>query len=147
MVTPRWWDATPKALALSKQDSSSTPGRSAPPRVPTRGGTAVCALAHASLLDAAHINPDADPDGIAAVRKGLALCKIRHAEYDADILGISPDLVVDVRADILAEVDGPMLRHGLQELHGSRLHVIPRSPGNRPDRDLLDARWCRYRAS
>ncbi|MGF1648697.1 MAG: hypothetical protein ACFCVF_17505, partial [Kineosporiaceae bacterium] len=51
-----------------------------------------------------------------------------------------------VCASILAEVDGPMLRHGLQELHGSRLRVIPRSIGNRPDRDLLDARWHRYRA-
>jgi putative restriction endonuclease len=108
---------------------------------------AVCALAHAPLLDAAHIAPDADPDGIAAVRNGLALCKIHHAAYDADILGISPDLVVDIRADVLAEIDGPMLRHGLQELHGSRLRIVPRSAGDRPDRDLLDSRWRRYRAS
>jgi putative restriction endonuclease len=107
---------------------------------------AVCALAHAPLLDAAHIAPDADPDGIAAVRNGLALCKIHHAAYDADILGISPDLVVDIRADVLTEIDGPMLRHGLQELHGSRLRVVPRSAGDRPDRDLLDTRWRRYRA-
>ena len=36
----------------------------------------------------------------------LSLCKIHHAAYDKNILGISPDYQVKVRIDILDEVDG-----------------------------------------
>ncbi len=111
------------------------------------GRCAVCSLGHAPLLDAAHIAPDADEAGIAAVRNGLALCKIHHAAYDADLLGISPDLLVDVATAIREDTDGPMLRHGLQELHGQRLRVVPRSRSERPDLELLDRRWQRYQAA
>lgn len=79
---------------------------------------AVCALGHASLLDAAHIVPDHEYGGIAAVRNGLALCKIHHAAFDNFVLGIRPDLVVEIRADLLVEIDGPMLEHGLKGRHG-----------------------------
>ena len=71
---------------------------------------AVCALGHGQLLDAAHIVPDRDERGIASVRNGMALCKIHHAALDAHILGIRPDHVVEIRADLLHEVDGPMLK-------------------------------------
>ncbi len=66
----------------------------------------VCRLPHLPLLDAAHVVPDSDPDGLPVVPNGLAMWKIHHAAYDADIIGIRPDLTVDVRADILAEIDG-----------------------------------------
>lgn len=106
----------------------------------------VCSLGHAKLLDAAHIIPDADEDSSTSVRNGLALCKIHHAAYDSNIMGISPDLTVGIRPDILDEVDGPMLRHGLQELDGSPLRVVPRSRQERPDPALLDVRWTQFRA-
>jgi putative restriction endonuclease len=107
----------------------------------------VCSLRHAPLLDAAHIVADADPLGVASVRNGLALCKIHHAAFDADILGISPDRLVAIRSDLLLEVDGPMLRHGLQEHHGQRLRVIPPARTERPDRDLLARRFARFQAA
>jgi hypothetical protein len=31
-------------------------------------------------------------------------------------LGIRPDLVVEVRRDVLEETDGPMLKYGLQRI-------------------------------
>ncbi len=101
----------------------------------------VCSLHHPPLLDAAHIIPDGHELGTAVVPNGLSLCKIHHAAYDADILGISPDLVVSVRRDVLEEVDGPMLRHGLQEMHGQRLREIPSTRAARPDRERLAARY------
>jgi putative restriction endonuclease len=52
--------------------------------------------------------------------------QIHHAGYDQKILGIRPDLYVEVRQDILTEIDGPMLQHGLQEIAGMRVPV-PRS--------------------
>ena len=51
------------------------------------------------------------------VRNGLALCKIHHAAYDHNIIGINADYNIEVREDVLAEIDGPMLKHGLQEFN------------------------------
>jgi putative restriction endonuclease len=39
---------------------------------------AVCALAHRELLDAAHIGPDFEDDGLPVVSNGLSLCKIHR---------------------------------------------------------------------
>lgn len=75
----------------------------------------------------------------------MALCKVHHAAFDRNILGIRPDLIVQIREDILAEVDGPMLRHGLQEIHGQSLSVLPRRSSDQPDRQLLEERWNQFR--
>jgi putative restriction endonuclease len=108
---------------------------------------AVCNLAHSGLLDAAHIIPDRDERGIAAVVNGLAMCKIHHAAFDGNLLGISPDCVVHIRHDLLIEADGPMLKHGLQELHGKRLMKVPRHRGDRPRRDLLEQKFEEFKGA
>lgn len=108
---------------------------------------AVCNLAHPQLLDAAHIVPDRDDLGIAAVVNGISLCKIHHAAFDSHFLGIRPDHVVEIRRDLLEEVDGPMLRHGLQDLHGSKLMTTPRDPAQLPRQDLLENAFERFRAA
>ena len=107
---------------------------------------AICRLRHLDLLDAAHILPDRDPRGIAAVTNGLGLCKIHHSAYDVNILGIDPDARVHIRADILQEIDGPMLKHGLQELHHVRLQ-LPKATDLRPNRDFLAERFARFEAA
>ncbi len=106
---------------------------------------ALCRLRHPELLDAAHILPDGHPLGEPVVPNGLALCKLHHAAFDRNILGVRPDLVIEVRRDILQEVDGPMLRHGLQDLNGSRLLVLPRQAIQQPSRDNLEARYELFR--
>lgn len=105
---------------------------------------AICRLRHTELLEAAHILPDGHPRGEPVVANGLALCKLHHAAFDRHILGIRPDLVVEIRADILAEVDGPMLRYGLQEMQGSRLHA-PRTLDLRPRAEFLAERYDLFR--
>ncbi len=107
---------------------------------------AVCRLRHANLLDAAHILPDGHPDGAPIVSNGLALCKIHHAAYDANIVGIRPDLVVEVSEPVLHEVDGPMLQYGLQATHGTRL-VVPNRPADQPKREFLEARYEEFRTA
>ncbi len=102
----------------------------------------VCRLGHPELLDAAHIVAHAD-GGKAVVPNGLSMCKIHHAAFDADILGVRPDLVVEIRDDILHEIDGPMLRYGLQEMHGSRL-LVPRKPELQPDPGYLGRRYSAF---
>jgi putative restriction endonuclease len=103
---------------------------------------AICRLKHADLLDAAHILSDAE-GGQPVVPNGLSLCKIHHAAFDRGILGVRRDYVVEVRPDVLLEVDGPMLRHGLQDVHGWNLE-LPRRPAERPDQDLLEQRWRQF---
>ncbi len=61
-----------------------------------------------------HILPDGHPKGEPIVPNGLAHCKLHHAAFDRHFLGIRPDLIIEVRRDIMDEADGPMLRYGLQ---------------------------------
>lgn len=106
---------------------------------------ALCRLRHAELLEAAHITPDSDIAGEPVVSNGVALCTLHHAAFDRNILGIRPDLIVEIRLDILEEVDGPMLRHGLQEMHGVKLHV-PRRAEHQPNPESLAQRYEKFRA-
>lgn len=105
---------------------------------------AVCRLAHSGLLDAAHILPDGHPRGEPWVSNGLSLCKIHHAAYDQNILGIDGTLKIKIREDILLEKDGPMLRHGLQELDGTRLLVVPKTQALRPREEFLEERYREF---
>ncbi|WP_208798866.1 HNH endonuclease [Microbispora triticiradicis] len=105
---------------------------------------AICHLRHVQLLDAAHILRDSHPQGIPAVSNGLSLCKIHHAAYDKNVLGIRPDHVIEVRRDILEEIDGPMLRHGLQEMNGLSM-TLPRSRRDWPDPQALEERYGEFR--
>ena len=104
---------------------------------------AICRLRRDELLEAAHILPDADPLGVPAVPNGLALCHLHHSAFDAHLIGIRPDYVVEVRKDVLKEKDGPMLIHGLQGFHGVSLYVPDRA-ASRPDRRLLDERFTEF---
>lgn len=106
----------------------------------------VCTLRHGELLDAAHIIPDGDPLGQPVVENGLSLCKIHHAAYDADLLGVDPDARVHINRELLHEQDGPMLRHGLQEMNGRRL-LLPTSARQRPDPERLAVRFERFCAA
>lgn len=109
------------------------------------GRCAVCNLGHAELLDAAHIIGDGKPLGQPIIPNGLAMCKIHHAAFDSRILGIRPnDLTLHIRQDILDEVDGPMLRHGLQDMHGAGLMKLPRSRAAHPDEKRLAARYAEF---
>ncbi len=107
---------------------------------------AICALRIGQLLEAAHITPDAEETGRPIVSNGLCLCNIHHVAYDRNLLGIRPDAVVEINRDLLEDVDGPMLRHGLQEMHGRAL-IVPSRRVERPDPERLAARYDQFKAS
>ena len=106
----------------------------------------VCTLKHGKLLDAAHIVGDDKPHGLPLVENGLSLCKIHHAAYDANLLGISPDYIVRINGELMNEVDGPMLLHGLQEMDG-RLLTLPKRRADRPSKDRLAERFEEFSAA
>jgi putative restriction endonuclease len=103
----------------------------------------ICSLRHVSMLDAAHIVPDSEPEGEPIVSNGLSLCKLHHAGYDRMLFGVRPDYSVEVRRDVLKEKDGPMLKHGLQEIHNSMIQV-PKNNHLRPDPHRLEYRYSEF---
>lgn len=104
---------------------------------------AFCRLRHEELLDAAHIIADSDPLGEPVVNNGLSLCKIHHAAFDRHFIGVTPDYTIVVRDDLLREEDGPILRHGIQELHNRKL-ILPKRLIEYPNRDLLALRFEQF---
>jgi putative restriction endonuclease len=104
---------------------------------------AICALRERALVQAAHIVPDPEPEGIAAVVNGMALCAIHHLAFDRNLLGVDPDGVIHIASRLLHETDGPMLRTGLQGFHGERI-TLPRRPDDRPDPVRLETRFDRF---
>ena len=100
----------------------------------------ICRIRHLPLLDAAHITPDGAAHGAPEIPNGLALCKIHHAAFDAHLLGVSPDYRVNIKTALLTEIDGPMLQHGLKEMHNTIIS-IPRRSTEWPNRDRLAERF------
>ncbi len=111
-----------------------------------RSQCSLCRLRHDELLDAAHIIPDSSPEGEPHVSNGISLCKLHHAAFDSFIIGVAPDYTVHVRLDVLKETDGPILKYGLQQMHGSRL-FLPQSEKQWPNRDALEWRFERFKAA
>jgi putative restriction endonuclease len=105
----------------------------------------ICRLKETRLLDAAHIVSDADEAGEPTVTNGLSLCSIHHRAFGEDLVGVSPDYVVEVHPRLRDEEDGPMLAL-LQGAHGESI-LVPRRTALRPDRELLAQRFERFRAT
>ncbi len=108
-----------------------------------RNQCTLCKLKHQELLDAAHIIPDSDEYGLPIVQNGLSLCKIHHAAFDKNIIGITPDYTIKIREDILEETDGPMLKHGLQSLEKQKI-ILPKNQLDWPDKERLDIRYQQF---
>ncbi len=104
---------------------------------------AFCRLRHSELLDAAHIIPDSDELGAPEITNGLSLCKIHHAAFDSNFIGVSPDFKIIVREDIRWERDGPMLKYGIQQLHDKRI-ILPRNRKLWPDQARLETRFKKF---
>jgi putative restriction endonuclease len=111
-----------------------------------RGRCAICSLRERALVQAAHIVPDVEPEGIAAVVNGLALCAIHHLAFDRNLLGIDPTGVVHIAERLLHEIDGPMLKTGLQGFHGAAI-ALPRRPDEHPDPARLESRFELFRVA
>ena len=89
---------------------------------------AICALRERALVHAAHVVPDVDPE---------------HRRRRRNLLGIDPRGVLHIADRLLREVDGPMLRTGLQGFHGEAI-AVPRRPADRPDPRRLESRFDRF---
>ena len=101
---------------------------------------AVCNLQMGQLLEGAHITPDNDPSSSTKVNNGISLCAIHHTAFDAALLGIDTDYSIHIRQDVLHVSDGPMLKYGLQQMHG-RTMLLPKNEDYWPDLSRLSHRF------
>lgn len=104
---------------------------------------AICRLKELRLLDAAHIVGDVEDLGEPSVTNGLSLCAIHHRAFDHYLVGVSPDYVVLVSRRLREDEDGPML--DLLKAFHDRPISLPTRLRDRPDRELLDARFAEFR--
>ena len=96
------------------------------------------------LLDAAHIIGDKKVLGDPIIVNGISLCKIHHAAFDAHYMGVTPDYQIKVSNSLLEEIDGPMLKHGIKELHDSYLK-LPKNSSLHPDKARLEIRFDEFK--
>lgn len=108
-----------------------------------QGRCTVCRLGHADLLEAAHIIGDRHQGGEPVIPNGLSLCKIHHAAYDRNLLGITGDGEIRINERLLEEIDGPMLQHGLKDMHRQSINP-PRRRNDHPDTERLERRFQRF---
>jgi hypothetical protein len=57
--------------------------------------------------------------------------------------GDRTDFIIRLREDVLHEINGPMLKYGLQSLQNSRL-ILPSRKKDWPDRERLENRFERF---
>lgn len=97
------------------------------------------------LLEAAHITPDSATHSSTEISNGIAMTRLHHRAYDANLIGITPDLNIFVSERVMAKQDGPILT-ALKNLDGEKL-VPPYSKDQSPDRDRLAQRYEEFLAS
>ncbi|MBH0054880.1 HNH endonuclease [Salinibacterium sp. SWN139] len=103
------------------------------------GRCSVCSI-QLSLTEAAHIIPVAYAGSTDLTCNGLSLCRNHHRAYDANLLSVTPEYLVEI-----SRLRGSALRAesrggGLDELmsfDGSSLAVIPELASDRPRPEFL----------
>ena len=106
---------------------------------------AICTLRERELVQAAHIVPDAETEGVAAVVNGIALCAIHHLAFDRNLLGIDPEGVVHIAGRLLREIDGRCCAPASRGSTAADRRAA--RPEDRPDPDRLELRFERFVAA
>ncbi len=96
------------------------------------------------LLVGAHIVPDA-AGGPASVTNGVCMSTLHHTAFDANLIGVDPDLKIHVSPSLRARKDGD-LWSALAKLDGAKLRP-PRLESDRPKPEYLERRFADFRAA
>ena len=82
----------------------------------------------------------------------MALCSLHHAAFDSNILGITPDLLVDIRSDILEEIEKripgfPIVLHGASSVPVEKVKQINTYGGKMKDAEGIPEAQLRRAAA
>lgn len=101
---------------------------------------AITGLPTPKLLEAAHIIPDQLIGDKQTVCNGIALSRLHHKAYDANLIGIDPDYKIHISEELNVINGGPLLERGILDFSGSKL-VLPKNEAVLPNRDYLARRF------
>lgn len=104
---------------------------------------AITGLPTPKLLEAAHIIPDQLIGDKQTVSNGIALSRLHHKAYDANLIGIDPDYKVHISDELNITNGGPLLKNGILDFNGKSLN-IPKHEEMSPNRDYLARRFESY---
>lgn len=105
---------------------------------------AITGLPTPKLLEAAHIIPDQLIGDKQTVSNGIALSRLHHKAYDANLIGIDPDYKIHISEELNVTNGGPLLERGILDFSGSKL-VLPKNEAVLPNRDYLARRFETYK--
>lgn len=110
------------------------------------GGRCLVSGLHSDpLIEVAHIVPWRDNQTLRLVpANALTLNVLAHRAYDANLLGIDPDMVIHVSPELLEALDSAdgHLRTHFLEANGQKLHIAQNE--TRPVADYLDYHYQAY---
>lgn len=93
------------------------------------------------LCEAAHIVPVAWPGSDDTTANGMSLCRNHHRAYDAMLISVNRDYVVEVSENAFARLEQKGRLSGIEafiELDSRELSVIPEAPKDQPNPDYLE---------
>ena len=93
-----------------------------------------------SLLDAAHIIPVASPESTDQVVNGVALCKLHHFAYDANLVSFNEQYRIEVSQARVRVLTAKHEAGGLTEFQSamSESILLPANPRQRPNTDYIN---------
>ncbi|MEX0740802.1 MAG: HNH endonuclease [Pseudohongiella sp.] len=91
------------------------------------------------LLEAAHITPDSHTHSSTEITNGIAMTRLHHRAYDANLIGITPGRKIVISDRLMEKNDGPVLT-ALKNLNGQEL-IPPYNKNQSPDRVRLAQRY------
>lgn len=101
---------------------------------------AITGLDNRKLLEAAHIIPDSRHNGAQHVNDGIAMSRLHHRAYDANLMGITPDYKIQLSEEIKSGDYNEFVSSAFLIYEGQKLK-LPRNADCRPNQDKLAERF------
>jgi len=77
------------------------------------------------------------------VSNGIALSRLHHKAYDANLIAIDPDYKIHISEELNVINGGVLLKKEILDFKGNKL-VVPKNKAAVPDRDYLARRLETY---
>ncbi len=104
---------------------------------------AITGLSSQKLLEAAHIIPDQLIGKNQPIANGIALSRLHHKAYDANLIGIDPDYKIHISDELIFGGDNRFLKVGILDFKGRYINP-PKNIAMYPNKDYLARRFEQY---
>lgn len=105
---------------------------------------AISDLPVVELLEVAHIIPDSAEDSSTEINNGIALSRIHHRAYDANLIGIDQDYKIHISDKLMTLSDGVLLELGLKAYQNKNIR-LPIRKAHWPNQESLAHRYDTFK--